>query len=51
MGAIAGSLFFFFFSCASIKGEKCQIPVVPYSVVLLLLRYMIDAKFKIVDNF
>lgn len=40
----------FFFSC-SIKEEKCQVPVVLYSVILLLLRCMVDAKFKLGENF
>lgn len=43
-------LFCFFFFCVSIK-EKRRVPVVLYSIILLLLRYMVDAKFKLGENF
>lgn len=39
------------FSSTSIKEEKCWVPVVMYSIILLLLRYMVGAKFKLGENF
>lgn len=40
-----------FFPLCSYKRRKCWVPVVLYSIILLLLRQMIGAKFKQGENF